>query len=128
MIVLDASAATELVLRTPRGARVNTRIGVETLHVPHVLDLEVCSALRSLERLRQITTPDASQAIDDFLAVDFIRHSHELFVMRIWELRHNAAPYDAMYLALAEVLPAPIVTCDAKLARTPGHRATIEVL
>jgi predicted nucleic acid-binding protein len=33
-----------------------------------------------------------------------------------------------MYVALAEALDAPIVTCDTPLAKAPGHRAQIEVI
>jgi len=43
-------------------------------------------------------------------------------------MRENVTAYDAMYIALAEVLDAPIVTCDAPLAKSPGHRAAIEVI
>lgn len=47
---------------------------------------------------------------------------------RIWELRHNVTAYDAAYLALAEAIDAPLVTCDARLAASTGHEVTIEVL
>jgi len=42
--------------------------------------------------------------------------------------RHNLTAYDAAYIALAEVLHAPLVTCDRALASAPGHRATVEVI
>ncbi len=47
---------------------------------------------------------------------------------RIWALRHTHTAYDASYVALAELLPAPLITCDARLARSVGHSATIELL
>lgn len=33
-----------------------------------------------------------------------------------------------MYVALAEALDATVVTCDAPLAKAPGHRARIDVI
>jgi predicted nucleic acid-binding protein len=57
-----------------------------------------------------------------------VRHRHDAFLYRIWELRHNVTAYDAAYLALAEALGAPLVTRDAKLAGAAGHRARVELL
>jgi predicted nucleic acid-binding protein len=70
----------------------------------------------------------AAQAIDDFLALPIERFAHELLLRRIWELRSNITPYDAAYIALAEVLGIPLLTCDEKLASAPGHRAEIELI
>ncbi len=128
MIVLDASAATELVLHTPIAARLVARIGTAEIHVPHLIDLEVCSALRALERLKAVTAAEAEQSLSDFLAIDLVRHPHELLVDRIWGLRGNLTPYDASYIALGEALGAPVITCDRKLARVPGHRALVELV
>ena len=108
MIVLDASAATELVLDTPAAARISARIETDELHAPHLIDLEVCSALHTLERTRAIKRVEAEQALDDFRALELVRHPHELFVQRIWDLRGNVTPYDASCLALAEALGATV--------------------
>lgn len=126
MIVLDASAAAELVLHTPIAARLVARIGDTAIHVPHLIDLEVCSALRALERSKVVATADAEQALSDFQALDLVRHPHDLLVDRIWDLRGNLTPYDAAYIALGEALGAPVITCDRKLAHAPGHHAQVE--
>lgn len=128
MITLDASAAVELVLQTPTGARVAARIGNDDLHVPHLIDLEVTSVLRRLESSGAISIRDAAAALDDYLALDLERHPHDIFLERIWQLRSNLTSYDGCYVALAETLQAPLVTCDARLARAPGHRAQIELI
>lgn len=128
MIVLDASAATELMLGTPTSARLVTRLGAEELHAPHLIDLEVCSALRTLERSRALRRVDVDRALADFRDLEVVRHPHEILVERIWALRGNLTPYDAAYVALAEALRAPMITCDRKLARVPGHHAVVEVV
>jgi predicted nucleic acid-binding protein len=56
------------------------------------------------------------------------RYTHVPLLPRMWELRTNLTGYDAAYVALAEVLEAPLVTADAKLASSPGHRVQIQVL
>ena len=56
------------------------------------------------------------------------RHAHLDLLTRAWTLRESVTAYDAMYIALAEALDAPMVTCGAPLARAPGHRARIEVI
>lgn len=129
MIVIDASAMAELVVGgTPRAARLAARLeGDLSLHAPHLVDLEVTSVLRSLEARGQLTAAAASHALILLLSVDLTRYPHEALVPRIWQLRGNLTAYDASYVALAENLSAPLVTCDSKLAAAPGHRAKVEL-
>lgn len=129
MIVIDASTLVELLLNTRRAVAIAKRIGSagETLHVPALVDLEATSALRTLENQGQISTSDVTRAVTDLLALPITRYPHEPLLARIWQLRGNVTPYDAAYVALAEYLGAPVITCDAKLAAAPGHRATIEL-
>jgi len=61
-------------------------------------------------------------------AISVMRYPHQPFLVRIWELRRNLNAYDAAYIALAEALRAPLVTCDRALASAPGHRAIVEVI
>ena len=130
MIVLDASAVLELVLRTPAGQRVADRIGSpdETLHAPHLIDLEVAQFLRRYEAVRMLSPSRAAEALEDYTNLDLTRYPHEIFLQRIWDLRRNVTAYDGAYLALAEVLEAPLLTADQRLASTPGHRARVEVV
>ena len=130
MIVVDASAALELLLNTPLAAQVASRLFSrdETLHAPHLIDLEVAQVLRRLERADAITAARAQEAFEDLADMPLIRYPHLLLLPRVWDLRQNATAYDAAYLALAEAIGATLVTRDAALASIPGHGARVEVV
>jgi predicted nucleic acid-binding protein len=130
VIVIDASALLELLLQTPRGIRVEARLfrGQDEFYSPHLADVEVTQGLRRLVRAGELSPDRAAEAISDLADFDLHRHPHLDLLTRAWRLRENITAYDAMYVALAEALGAPIVTCDAPLAKAPGHRARIEVI
>jgi predicted nucleic acid-binding protein len=126
---LDASAAIEWLLQTPSGLRVGRRIAPgESLHAPQLLDVEVAQALRRLVAVHGLSVSRAEEALQDLTDLRIRRYPHTPFLRRIWALRHNLTCYDALYVALAETLDAPVLTCDAKLAAAPGHRARVEVI
>lgn len=130
MIVLDASAAIELVLRTPTGLEIETRILTpeESLHAPHLIDLEVVQVLRRYALHEDLDADRALEALHDFTDLPLERYPHRPFAERVWELRRNLTAYDGAYVALAEVLEAPLLTVDGPLARSSGHEARIEVV
>jgi predicted nucleic acid-binding protein len=130
VIVLDASAVLELVLGTAAGRDVARRIApsTETLHAPHVLDLEVTQVLRRYAAAGHLSAARAVEALEDLAALDVARYPHDVLLPRVWELRRTVTAYDGAYLALAELLPATLVTRDARLASVPGVRARVEVL
>ncbi len=129
MIVVDASAILELLLNTPQATRVAGRLFVagETLHAPHLLDIEVAQVLRRYAIAGALTEERGDRALEDLGDLRLERYPHHLFLDRVWELRHNLTAYDAIYVALAEALAAPLVTRDAALAKA-RHRARVEVL
>ena len=130
MIVVDASALLEFLLQTALGARVEARLfrQQDEFHSPHLADVEVTQGLRRLVRAGEVSSDRAAEAIADLADLDLHRHPHLDLLSRAWRLRENVTAYDAMYVALAEALEAPIVTCDAPLAQAPGHRAYIGVI
>ncbi len=129
MTVVDASAVLEVLLGTRTGARLEHRLlsGDESLHAPHLLDVEVAQVLRRYSAAGELSEDRGLEALTDLSDFPVHRYPHDFLLPRIWELRHNATAYDAAYLALAETLLAPLVTCDGRLASAPGHAARIEV-
>ncbi|HEY2920660.1 MAG TPA: type II toxin-antitoxin system VapC family toxin [Candidatus Binatia bacterium] len=130
MIVVDASALLEMLLNTPASSRVTERLfgRNDTLHAPHVLDLEVAQVLRRYTISGEMDAERSEQALEDLADLPLNRYPHDVFLFRIWALRRNLTAYDAAYIALAEALEAPLVTRDSALARAPGHRARVEVI
>jgi predicted nucleic acid-binding protein len=130
MIVLDASAAVELLLQTTAGLAVGQRVYSqdEPLHGPHLLDLEVAQALRRSVQDEKISAERAAEALTDLQALRLLRHPHHPLVPRIWELRHNLTAYDAAYVALAERLDATLLTRDRRLSTASGHHARVELI
>lgn len=130
MIVIDASAALEILLQTPAAPSIEMRIlnPGETLHAPHLIDVEVAQVLRRYAISKTIDAQRCRMALDDWLQFPVIRYAHDHLLPRAWALRANMTAYDAVYVALAEALGAPLLTHDSRLAGAPAHGATIELV
>lgn len=130
MFVLDASAAVDLLLETQAGAQWRDRVmdPGQSLHAPHLIDIEILSALRRWAARGELTPDAARQAAMRLSAMRIVRYGHLLLLPRVWELRLNVTTYDAAYLALAETLGAPLLTSDTRLSRSHGHNARIVLL
>ena len=118
-----------MLLESSKGARISGRVLAEgeTLHAPHLVDLEVLQVLRRYTLSGDLTSERAGQALEDLMDMPLLRYPHMPFMGRIWELRTNMTAYDAAYIALAEVLPATFVTCDRRVATAGGHSARVEI-
>jgi predicted nucleic acid-binding protein len=128
LIVLDASAAVELVLGTNRAIAREVLNPDQQIHAPYLVDVEVTQTLRRLLLARQLTPVRAEEALADFGLLAIARHPHAPLLRRMWALRANLSACDATYVVLAEALDAPLLTCDAKLAGASGHRAQIQLV
>lgn len=128
MLVVDSSAVlAALVARDPAPELVERLANDGDLHAPHLIDTEVLHALRRMLRRSQVSAERAHDARTDFADLTLVRYPHEPLNDRVWELRENLTAYDATFVALAEALDVPLVTCDARLTAAPGHHARVEV-
>lgn len=129
MIVVDASViVTALADDGPDGERHRARLAGERLAAPHLLDVEVLSAWRRRAARGGLDERRMQLARDDLKSLPIRRVPHLSLLERCWELRANLTTYDAVYVALAELIGAPLVTLDARLADAPGPRCSIELL
>ena len=125
MLVVDASAVVELLMASPTGSAVGDFVfsSDEPLAAPQLVDIEVLHAIRRFHRMGVLPLDRSEQALEDFGDLPINRYGHEILRAGMWRLRNNVTAYDAAYIALAEMLEAPVVTCDGKLARSSGHDA-----
>ena len=128
MIVVDTSAVLSILLGRPEVLGLADRVLSDgDLHAPHLLDVEFEHALWRLARTGAISDDRASDARTDLADMAVGRYPHVPLADRMWALRHNMTAYEAAFVVLAEILAVPLITCDARLARAPGHRAAVEV-
>ena len=130
MIVLDASSAVAVLLNLGASApdiRVRLDRADESLHVPHLFEVEVVNVLRRYALNGTLSTQRARLALNRLSDMRVTRYPHTALLSRIWELEANVTAYDAAYIALAETLEAPLITRDERLSRAPGIRATVEL-
>lgn len=121
--MVDASVVVELLLQTADAHRVASAVlhGRDSLHAPHLLDVEVSQVIRRYALRGDISEEHGRDALDLLVRMPIRRYPHGPLIQRIWELRHNVTAYDAAYVALADALGAQLVTRDSRLAeRWPG--------
>lgn len=130
MIVVDASALLEVLLRTSAAEAVEKRLfdDRETLHAPHLLDVEVAQVIRRYAAAGEIDQERGRGALVDLTDFPLRRYPHGFLLPRVWELRNNLTAYDAVYVALAEALDALLLTRDRRLAAAAGNHARIELV
>jgi predicted nucleic acid-binding protein len=128
VLIVDTSAALVALTATDPAAEVVERLAEDgDLHAPHLIDIEILHALRRMTMHGELSDERAADARTDFAELALTRYPHQPLSDRIWTLRHNLTAYDATFVALAETLDAPLVTCDTRLAAAPAHDASIEL-
>lgn len=130
MIVADASVIVEILCRTPVGDVAERRLfeRSQTVCAPHLLDVETIQVLRRMNRIGRLDEERARLALTSLPQLHIRRFPHDILLERVWALRFNLTAYDAMYVALAEALRAPLLTRDRRLAGSAGHTVTIETI
>ena len=124
--VIDASAATEYLLRTPLGLKLADVIADAALLAPELLDVEVMSVLRRAVLQRQLAEQRALLAIEDLMDWSIDRISNRPLVWAAWQHRNNVSAYDAFYVAAARIANAVLLTADGPLSRAPSLGIVVE--
>lgn len=130
LAVVDASVLTAFYAADdPRHAAVSARLSAgDALFAPAHMDVEVMSALRGLSRRHPALSTAVPGALKHLAGFPIRRMPLAPMLPRIWELHQNITPYDAAYVALAERLDSPLITCDGKLAAAAESRCTIDLI
>lgn len=129
-VVVDASVlATALADDGPDGRAVRARLArAGSLAAPDLVDVETTSALRRQWLAGGLELRRFRTAVSDLVALDMVRLPTRPMLERVVELRNAVSPYDAVYVALAELLDTTLLTADRRLARAPGLRCRVEIL
>jgi predicted nucleic acid-binding protein len=130
VIVVDASVLLEVLLRMPAAGAVEARLFSEprqTLHAPHLLDVEVAQVLRRYAAMDEIDQQRGEVALADLMDFPIRRYPHDVLLTRVWSLRSNFTAYDAVYVALAEALDARLFTRDQRLAAAVGQHVGVQL-
>jgi predicted nucleic acid-binding protein len=129
MIVVDASVVAAVVAQDDEPGRgLRDRLVGERLFAPELVDIEVTSAIRRARRTERLSADRAVYALAELALLPIARVSHTLLLNRIWALRDNLTAYDAAYVALAQVLDAPLLTRDGPMARAPGLECDVVLI
>lgn len=126
--MVDTSALIDAVLARPAKRSLLSRLSDDgDLHAPHLIDVEVQHALRHLSLTHAVHEARLEDARSDIADITLTRYPVGPLADRVWELRHQLTAYDAVFVALAETLEVPLITCDRRLTRAGGHHAQVEV-
>ena len=126
-VVVDASVLFEVVADTGRAEPWRARLAADPDHVaPQLVDAEVLAVIQRAHRSGALDDTAATLAVDDLRTWPGERWAHRPLLARAWELRGHVRAYDALYVALAEALDAPLLTLDRRLAAAPGLRCRVE--
>jgi predicted nucleic acid-binding protein len=132
MPVVDASVVVTVLIRGEYDdwaeEQLKATAGDRSLWAPHLIDAEVGQALRRRIAARKLRDDHGQDALGRFAALPLRRIVHTGLLDRAWQLRHNHSFYDGLYVALAELLEAPLVTLDRRLAWAARDATQVTVL
>jgi predicted nucleic acid-binding protein len=125
--VIDAWALVELATARTPDPGLHRRVRTSSGAAPELIDVEALHVVRAQRRRGRLDDSQAQQAAERLISAPLARMTHRPLLTRIWQLRDVLTAYDAAYVALAETLDVPLLTCDARLGRAHGHDAEVLV-
>lgn len=127
MIVVDASAFLELILRTPAGLVTEDLLHTDVAATPAVFDAEVFHRLVTFGKHSVLEDHEVQSGVADLRDAPIIRVDHRPLLLRARELSDALSGYDALYAALADVGSGTLVTGDRGLAETARSQLGLHV-
>ena len=122
-LVVDASMVVAGLTDSGAGGQwAESLLAGQVLTAPHLMPVEVANILRRAAAAGDISADVASLAHSDLLDLRVEFFPYQPCAGRVWELRENVTCYDAWYVAIAELLDAPLATLDDRLANCTGPR------
>ena len=130
MVVADASAVLDLLLRTPAAGFAEAELLTDSaeVHAPAILDLEVAGVLRRGQLAGRLSAPRAELALEVYEDQRIVLHQPRVLLRRAWMLRENLTMSDGLYAALAEAIGATLVTTDLRMAAVVQQHTEVEVI
>ena len=128
MVVVDSSAVLVALASGDSGPLADRLAPTRELHAPELLDVEVLLSLRRLLAIGALSEERAQHVREDFVALRLSRHAHAPLADRVWQLRDQISPSEGMFIALAELLELPLVTCDPALADASAGVVDVELV
>mgnify|MGYP003377930194 FL=1 len=127
-VVVDASVLVDALVGAD-SVELHRAIGNRPLLAPAHVDAEVLSALRGLMLGKHLSQQRCRDALLDLDALPLERWSlTAVLLSRAFDLADAITSYDALYVALAEVVSIPLVTRDRRLARAAQRWVTVELV
>lgn len=125
-LVLDSSAIVALLVDAgPTGNWVASMTGNAVLAAPELAMFEVANVLRRHQLAGRLQPVEATLAHQGLQLLPLQLWPYLPLADRAWKLRETLTAYDASYVALAELLDAPLVTLDVRLAGASGPSCAI---
>lgn len=122
-IVLDSSAVIAALLDDgPEGRWAEVLLADGALHAPELMQFEAANVLRRVAATETVSSEIATLAHRNLVSLPLVLVSYEAIADRVWQLGHNLTSFDAAYIAVAELIDAPLATLDRRLAAAPGPR------
>lgn len=127
MIVIDASALVlALADQGARGEAARAALAADAeWAAPEHLLIEVMQSLRGRYLAKENSAEQVAAVAAELPGIVFRKVDSAPLLARVWELKDNLTPDDAAYVAVAELLGAPLVTADLRLMRASGPRCEI---
>jgi predicted nucleic acid-binding protein len=125
--VVDNSALIEFLVNPKPNIKLAQRMTTGTIAAPELIDAEALKVVQGLNRSGKLTNGQATAIMRNIQDLPIVRFAHRHLLERAWAIRHSVSAFDSLYVAPAEQLDVPLLTCDEKSTGSNSHGARFEV-